>query len=452
MNAVAARIAAALLGAMLAGCVSPGRKYDAGAVTHRMATPDGKSFYKYFSKEQLGTLDIIKPGDSVSVRINAIYICDFAESNAFPENFTLWAQDAILRADPDEHYPPPSCSGLGLEKSKHYTRGEIVVLADVIEQGGGRTIAYSKNGFDAKQARVVYYDDDIRESGQFFSIANVPVYGPIKYSGNALFLRLFMLELDDEENAQTSAMLKKLAELGGRAYPPASPILKTLSSVGDALLSGEQDDLEFRYTMTFDPYPSTSASYLPLAVGNYVVVKSTNRSVDFEWAKQAYDNGTGGFVPGENSAHRRVSFISFKISKNEPALQQDGLQLYSEFEATLPAAGADYGKLSAATDALQKDYKAASALDRGRAAAHVLNTADAAKVPYAQAQASLAEILCGAADIQGDDKPNNGLGQADVDYLLRLLGTQCLDPLTHGTFAAWKALCKSATPPTKVCK
>lgn len=445
MRSQSVRLAPLLAAALLAACATPGRQYDSGAVTHRMVTPsgDGHSFVKYFTSDQTKALDVLKAGDSVSIRINAIYMCDFTENNPFPQSLIARFEDAFLRSSKVEGYPPTPCSELGIRESKHYTRGEIVVLADVYEQGSGRTIAYSKDGSDAKDARVVFYDDDVRESGQFFSLANIPVYGPIRYAGNALFFRIFILELDDDENTQNAAMLKKLAELGSKAYPPASPVLQTLSSVGDALLSGEQDDLEFRYTMSFDPHQGTSATYLPLAVGNYVMVKQENRSQDFEFSRDGYENDTGEL---NGSARRKVTFISFKVSKNEPALQQDGLQIYSEFEATLPAAGVDLAKLDVAATAFGEDFKVASLLDQGRAAVHVLNDESSFGTPANwQADASLRQLICESSAVLGvDGDEANPLRTTDIDYLLRSLDVEdCLLTADRGVSSHWITACQS---------
>lgn len=443
-----------LIGIAMAGCANFGSKYDAGFVDHRFVGRDGNIGPKYFQDNNMPSeSDLLKKGDSVAIRLTSVFTCDFAENNAFPDGIGLYFVDALKLRNGTAR--PVPCSNVGLKRSKAYTRGEIAILADVFEQGSGRTIGFQKDSLEPESARVVYYDDDIRESGQYFSLANIPIYGPITYGGGPLYIRLYMLELDDDEAKQTNAMLTQLADLGGKAYPPASPVLKALSSVGSALLAGEQDDLEFRYTMTFDATGGLSTQRLPLAVGTYILVKSSDRSKDFNWQNARFDRGKGALVTNDGPL-RTVTYMTISVTRNEPALQQDGAQLYSQFSSTAPSRAVDFSKITEAAESLGNKYSHVAELDKARTEVATITRyvqqqgVGGAILPvhYLQATERLTQLICSSPSISPSADPPSTLELEDIDYLLASLPAACRNSPNEGLSGFWATGCSA---PQKIC-
>ncbi|MBN0856463.1 hypothetical protein JTL95_38625, partial [Pseudomonas aeruginosa] len=103
---------------------------------------------------------------------------------------------------------------------------------------GATSNGLSFNPADIKRnGRVVYYNEDIRESGQLINALNIPIYGPKTYDGGTFFVDLAILELDENENKQSRKLLQELAKVGSASYAPGTPVLNLLNSLGDALLS-----------------------------------------------------------------------------------------------------------------------------------------------------------------------------------------------------------------------
>ncbi len=157
-------------------------------------------------------------------------------------------------------------------------RGEIAIVARVFETGQGELPDFRPSA-TKKLGRLIYYTEDVRTGGHLLNQSMLPIYGPKTYGGNPLFVQLTVLELDIGEAQQIKALLSTLANLGAKAYAPASPVLKALDALGEQLLSGEQDDIEFSFHFTLNP--SGGHELVPdsrLAVGDYVVIRQ--RKVD----------------------------------------------------------------------------------------------------------------------------------------------------------------------------
>ena len=176
-----------------------------------------------------------------------------------------------------------------LETSKT-TRGEIAIVAKVFEQSATMDLDFATKA--PESGRLVYYNDDVRR-GQPLNFSFLPIYGPRKYGGNPLIIQLYVLELD-QDKTQYSGLLSALASIGAVAYPPASPILGLLDSLGTALLQRNSDDILFRYHFTLLPYSGNAGvNYPVLEAGNYVLVRKENRRSEAAWEGLSYDAETG---------------------------------------------------------------------------------------------------------------------------------------------------------------
>jgi hypothetical protein len=129
--------------------------------------------------------------------------------------------------------------------------GEVGILANVREAGGGSTGTQIS---DDGPGRVVYFSEGVRE-GAYLNFDSMPVYGPIDYRGGDLSIHLTIIESDEKDNARLNSTLETLAAVGGTAYPPSSPILLLLESIGKTFTSSNGDDTEFDFRMTLTNKP-----------------------------------------------------------------------------------------------------------------------------------------------------------------------------------------------------
>ncbi len=143
----------------------------------------------------------------------------------------------------------------------------------------------------------------------------IPVYGPLKYNGLPLDIQLYVFEIDDVK--QFKPLLQTLTKAGQNLYPPASPVLGLLDSLGSALLSGAKNDKMFEYTLCLWPRAQISGdasgfesgSYPVLEAGHYVFARSQDRKFD------------GGSLVGE---------LQMSSGSNRLVLMDEKKKLYSK--------------------------------------------------------------------------------------------------------------------------
>lgn len=151
-------------------------------------------------------------------------------------------------------------------------RGEIAIVARVAELDPDNDFNFTTEGRD--RGRLVYYSEGV-QPGQFLNFSQMPIYGPIEYKGKPLVVELYIIELDVKENTEISGLLTAAAGLGAMAYPPASPILQVLDTIGGGLLKANKSDVEFKYHATLLAGDMQLASIRAgtLEYGNYAFVR-----------------------------------------------------------------------------------------------------------------------------------------------------------------------------------
>lgn len=203
-------------------------------------------------------------------------------------------------------------------------KAEVAVLANVVE--ASRQADTSDK--DLGDGRVVYYSDDVLDR-QKLNQQNIPVYGPTPYKGGSLFVRFSIYEVDAED-AQVAGVLSALADAGGRAFPAYSPVLGVLNRVGASFANGAGpgSDRHFDYRVVFDAHEGKgNVRTFQLRTGDYVLLRSENRSAKFPWDRVYYDRSSGllkhkGCVDAgditKDCAYRDDSYVVFTINTGLP--------------------------------------------------------------------------------------------------------------------------------------
>ncbi len=259
---------------------------------------------------------IIQKGESVSVTLQHVFIKDYSERL---ERFTSkFSGDAV--------------------------RGEIAILAKVYEQVDGTSIDHTQGGIK-KSGRLIYYSEDVRSGGHPLNFSQLPVYGPIEYKGNSLVVQFTILELDIEESDQLKGILGTLSQLGQKSYPPSSPVLKVLDSVGSNLLSGAQDDLEFSYSFTL--HPDTGHQQVKdakLMVGDYILLKEEPSILigepfaETKWDQFEFDSDEGRLKRKTGDSWINFTdntYIVLQLNTGLPSVGLDVAQAFSVLESEL---------------------------------------------------------------------------------------------------------------------
>jgi hypothetical protein len=418
-----------------------GQKIDTGVMDYRYYdTAAGKFTYHFAPREcirkpvtpvpagvspcqdgEINSDHILRGGDSISVNLLYGFICDFYEAANTPRelarDFGSETKGKITLCQDS----PENRAG---------TRGEIALMASIFELGGDRKISFQADTVGDKSARMVYYSEDVRESGQSLNLSNLPMYGPVSYSGKPVYMGLFVIEIDGPEVQATGSILRKLADLGSKAYPPSSPVLGALSKVGDAFLQSQQDDSIVDYKMVFDGPEGISPRTAPLAAGLYVFTRLQNRSKVFDWKLHCLDASTGKIyelLKGQTGAtcnettgtlFTAETYFTIQVKRNEPALAQDVYQTFQEFSAQDQETSSEPDGLSKSLTALQQGVSKVASFDRARSAIVHL------KAPLAtvrrQAQEALMDALClGVGEDSGKELTEGSLSDEQVFYLLR---------------------------------
>jgi len=344
---------------MLVGCNSA--FLNEGSTRVRVAmepTPPNTQDFKaiYFMPTDKTVQDSrIEKDQHFSITLLSAHICDFREMRGL-DIFTF---DDSNKTKDDKN---SGCTNGGVRphsRTDRVTRGEITLIANVGESNNKRL---TMNPADAKKnGRVIYYNDDIRESGQLINALNLPIYGPKKYTGKNFIFELWMMELDKNENQRMKSLLSSLAGMGAKAYPPSAAILSVLNNLGGALLSGKSDDIEARIQMRFDvsppKNPASKVARLPLMEGYYAFVREENRDLNPKWSTFAINKDLGVLCKadastykceeGDQTTYRERTWFLVRIAREskEAALDMEYGEQLSTFLNRIDQLQADENKI-----------------------------------------------------------------------------------------------------------
>lgn len=280
--------------AILSGC--SGIHYNEGA--SRLAISDTKEatlkplFFPANSTE--AHYKIKKTKDAVSVNLISAHICDFLELSLAGFN----SGEMLSRSNAKSEICSNDDKPLAVDASslRRRTRGEILIIAKVGELSDLNGLTFDAGKLQ-DTGRVIYYNADVRESGQLINAMNIPIYGPLVYTGGRFAIDLSVVELDSQENEQIKALLGKLAAIGTTVSATSTgPILDTLNSLGSTLISGNGDDIELRYQALYD-LPSensgTQVHRMELTEGYLALVREEHRSRLPNWETLCIDKEAG---------------------------------------------------------------------------------------------------------------------------------------------------------------
>lgn len=198
----------------------------------------------------------------------------------------------------------------------------------------------------------------------YVNISDVLLYGPNSFSGKPVSIKLYVLELDKEDNAFFSEIVKVLSGIAGNAQPQYGPAIQVVSSIMQYIINSNPDDLEFFQEMTFSPSKYAEKAHYngasllaPLEVGDYIIAKkeddcriAINRwgifdsvadqsaKKHFDTSEVYYDPKTGKLKYSKDRDEKIKKDMDFTdktyavvtVSRAEEAEQKDVLQKISD--------------------------------------------------------------------------------------------------------------------------
>ncbi|WP_210639351.1 hypothetical protein [Pseudomonas sp. Tri1] len=284
---------------------------------NRPGTNQGILNPKYIRSEAAANL--ISAGDPITVSLKQVFVKDFTEYRSLLR---------VIRNEP--------------------TTGDIAIVSSTCEDPCNR-----KFGSDGiKSSKVIFYSNDVRR-GQFLNLSNLHgVFGPITYGGNPLKFDFYIIELDTD-GTQLRNLAANLAGLGETFYPPAHPATAILSSLAEVFIKDDQDDNIF--TFSFDlKSPTTENSTInpssaAIEAGNYVLIRSEDRTQQIPWSILAYNDATGRVVhsrcasmiePTADCFYTDNSYMVIEVSKAKNAVSNDAQQIiFSALKSSITATG-----------------------------------------------------------------------------------------------------------------
>ncbi len=379
----------------------------------------------------------LKANDMVSLRLRSAFISD---NGYTPENFFSDLGTSAEALGETTTYLSKGITGSGFQINL-----EVLVAANAFDYNGG---GFGYKPEDRRNAKVIFFSDDVEE-GQFLNIDNLPIIGPVKYTGTGFGLQLYVLEIDAEDKQQ-KALLSSLAGLGtaaAGATGPASSILNTLTT---ALLdNGNGDDRIFEYSVGFDTgYVGANVDYVPFEENLYALVVDHARQRGVPWERMALNSETAELYlckphptataadAGRWEIYRESTYLIVQVLKGYQGqgvaqlTQQSVAQLTDALSTAVETKVDD--AINAYTETLKSDVlfeQARSLLGKIREGAARVPDAPPAKTPTHAANdpqvrlaaLSLAEIMTSANPIATPVPPLAGkvlLKRADFSYLL----------------------------------
>jgi hypothetical protein len=193
--------------------------------------------------ESLETVKDNQEADNYLITWTSAFICDFRK---FGGEFDLFAGSNRGSEECTSH------EGYADINVGVATHGEIAITAAMDVRG---------THDDAIEAdRVVFFSNDVRESGQMLNFLNISIYGPPPYINAFAKLTIKIFELDAAESQANTELIGKLAELGQSFASPAQAVaLKVFTSLGQAFTTANTDDMEMKFELGFDPRSQDSA-------------------------------------------------------------------------------------------------------------------------------------------------------------------------------------------------
>lgn len=239
----------------------------------------------------------IKAKDMVSLRLRSVFLSDEGYT---PESIFSDLGTSAQAMGETSAYLSKGFSGNGFQVNL-----EVLVAANAFDYGA-KDVGFGFKPGDRRNAKVIFFSDDVDE-GQFLNLENLPIIGPVEYSGIGFGLQLYVLEIDAEDEQQ-KALLKSLAGLGTAAAGATGPASSVLNTLTNALIeTGNGDDRMFEYSIGFDSaFDGANIDYVSFEENIYAFVIDHERRQRVPWHLLALNSETAKLYQCNTKSRRGV--------------------------------------------------------------------------------------------------------------------------------------------------
>lgn len=281
--------------------------------------------------------------------------------------------------------------------------GEIAIVANVFEDDGATALDFGPAGL--QNARVVFYSDDVHK-GQFLNFHGLPLYGPLTYRGFPVVIDLYVIDLD-RPGPQLRQILSNLAKLGSIAYPPGTPIAGALAQLAGTLITDDQDDKAFHFTLVQRPAGGApGVPYSVLEAGHVVFVREQARSNTTDWTKLRLNTHAGVLVkdsapacinsaaPPPGCLYRDNTYLVVEVNTAPTALTQDRQRiLFSALRQDVASQSAPIAQQALPESALNEIAQRLAQTERADRARRALDALETAPSRSADANAAASAFV-----------------------------------------------------------
>ncbi len=122
--------------------------------------------------------------------------------------------------------------------------------------GGNQLLVYSEvydSPEDATPYSTIIFNQKYQPQNAVLGVVDRVIYGPVKFKGYPIRIRLYVVELDKKDNELAKRILRSIGEAASTAQPHLSPAVGAGVALGNILCAFNEDDYELRIDITFHP-------------------------------------------------------------------------------------------------------------------------------------------------------------------------------------------------------
>ena len=127
---------------------------------------------------------------------------------------------------------------------------------------------------DRQKLMKVLFKEDNQAPGYLLNQADRLLFGPIAYTGNPIRIRIYVVELDREENEIRAELIKQALRVASSFQPALKPVQGMTANVGDLFATLNPDDVELSYDFTLFPHGNSHGPFLK--TGPIALIKTEN--------------------------------------------------------------------------------------------------------------------------------------------------------------------------------
>jgi len=129
-------------------------------------------------------------------------------------------------------------------------------IKDEFELRGNQLLVYSEV-FDSPEEvtpqRTVIFNQKHQPDNAYIATTDKAIYGPVKFKGHPIQIKLYIVELDKQDNEFKKELLQILGNVVEASKPELTPIVGSGISIGKLFAAFNDDDFELRIDLTLYP-------------------------------------------------------------------------------------------------------------------------------------------------------------------------------------------------------